>query len=128
VKKEIRLRYKVIHRLKNQFPIVLLCELAGVSRSGYYKWFKRQGVESPKEKEDRELKDLIKCCYEEVKGIYGYKRIKIALYRNYQRVVNQKRVYRLMREMGIQAVIRKKNRFFGKKSDNQVATNVLNRD
>jgi putative transposase len=33
-----------------------LCEIAGVSRSGYYKWVKRQERPSPKQLEDAQLK------------------------------------------------------------------------
>ncbi len=36
--------YEVIHTLKQNFSIVLLCEIAGVSRSGYYKWGKKEST------------------------------------------------------------------------------------
>jgi putative transposase len=36
--------------------IQLLCEIAGVSRSGYYKWVKRQERPSQKQLEDRAAK------------------------------------------------------------------------
>ena len=54
-----------------------LCEIAGVSRSGYYKWVKRQGQPSQKQLEDERLKKKIKECHEELKGIYGYRRVKV---------------------------------------------------
>jgi putative transposase len=48
-----------------------LCKIAGVSRSGYYKWVKRQERPSQKQLEDEQLK------HEELKGIYEYRRVKV---------------------------------------------------
>ncbi len=42
-------------------------------------------------------------------------------------MVNHKRVRRLMRELGIQSVIRKKRPFYGRRGS-VVSTNVLNRE
>lgn len=38
---------------------------------------------------------------EEVNGIYGYYRVKAWIKRNYGKTVNHKRVYRLMKELGV---------------------------
>ncbi|WP_404592961.1 hypothetical protein [Paenibacillus sp. RC73] len=38
--------------MSNGYNIVLLCRLAQVSRSGFYKWMKRQTFISPKQRED----------------------------------------------------------------------------
>ncbi|MGF9860127.1 hypothetical protein ABEX55_24260 [Priestia endophytica] len=46
-----RERYKEIQELAHQYPVQLLCDLARVSRSGYYKWIKRQTSSSPKQLE-----------------------------------------------------------------------------
>lgn len=105
-----------------------LCEIAGVSRSGYYKWVKRQGQPSQKQLEDERLKKKIKECHEELKGIYGYRRVKVWLKRTYKLNINHKRVQRLMREMGICAVIRKKRPYYGKKEPYVISDNHLNRE
>ncbi|MEJ9150535.1 IS3 family transposase [Bacillus smithii] len=67
-----------------------LCEIAGVSRSGYYKWVKRQERPSQKHLEDEQLKKKIKECHEERKGIYGYRRVKVWLKRKYKLDINHK--------------------------------------
>jgi putative transposase len=56
---------------------------------------------------------------------YGYLRMTVAL-RKEGFLVNHKRVYRLMKELGIRSVIRKKRRFFGKQQS-VVFPNRLNR-
>jgi putative transposase len=105
-----------------------LCEIAGVSRSGYCKWVKRQERPSQKHLEDEQLKEKIKEYHEEVKGIYGYRRVKVWLKRKHKLDINHKRVQRLMREMGIRAVIRKKRPYYGKKEPYVISDNHLNRD
>ncbi|MCQ5366181.1 IS3 family transposase [Anoxybacillus salavatliensis] len=105
-----------------------LCEMAGVSRSGYYKWVKRQERPSQKQVEDERLKKKIEECYQERKGIYGYRRVQVWLKRKYKLSINHKRVQRLMREMGMRAVIRKKRPYYGKKEPYVISDNHLNRE
>ena len=40
--------------MKEKYPIVFLCQLMGVSKSGYYKWKNRQGKPNRYE-QDRQL-------------------------------------------------------------------------
>lgn len=61
-----------------------------------------------------------------LRPFYGYRRMTVALHRE-GFVVNHKRVYRLMRKLGIQSVIRKKRRYFGK-SGSTVFPNLLERN
>lgn len=105
-----------------------LCEIAGVSRSGYYKWGKRQKHPSQKQLEDEQLKIKIEECHKKRKGIYGYRRVKVWLKRKYKLNINHKRVQRLMKEMGICAVIRKKRPYYGKKEPYVISDNHLNRE
>ena len=46
--------------------------------------------------------------YQESNGIFGYRRMKLNLYRRFGMTVNKKRVYRVMRAIGLQSVIRRK--------------------
>ena len=49
--------FQIIHELSTQaHSIQLLCHLAKVLRSGYYKWVKRKALPSEKELEDERLK------------------------------------------------------------------------
>ncbi|MDR7003112.1 IS3 family transposase [Neobacillus niacini] len=127
-KKDKQMVFKIIEDLSNQYPVLQLCELAGVSKGGYYKWLKRKDIISPKQQEDEYIKGLIIECYNEVNGIYGYYRIKIWLFRKYGIRANHKRVYRLMKELGIKAKIRQKKGNYKKGSENIVVPNILNRD
>lgn len=79
----------------------MLCDLIGVSRSGFYRWL-RHPI-SPREKENRRLLVLIRDSYEASGRVYGSPRILLDL-RELGDVVNKKRVARIMRENNIRAI------------------------
>lgn len=97
-----------------------------VSRAGYYKWLKRKPSES--ELRLRHLITLIQNVYEEYKGIYGYRRMTIYLNHFLNARVNHKCVYRLMRFLGLKAVIRRKRYTYKPNKPSHVAENILNRE
>nr|WP_156510178.1 IS3 family transposase [Paenibacillus macquariensis] len=122
-------KFKVIKELVgNGYNVILLCQLANVSRSGFYRWVKRQVSSSPKRKEDEAMKLKIMECHGKLRGIYGYRRVKTWLYRIYGIHMNHKRVQRLMNELEIKAVIRRKRPYYGKKEAYVISGNHLNRE
>lgn len=111
-------------------PIVLLCEIAGVSRAAYYKWLHRQP--STREVENEQLVESIQQLYSQVDGIYGYRRITLTINRQRQKdnlpKINKKRTYRLMQICGLKSVIRQKRKRYRKSKPDYVAENILNRE
>lgn len=110
---------------ENGFSVNLLCQIAGISRSSYYKWLKRKP--GPVELENNQIISTMVTLYEKVEGIYGYRRLTIHLSRHMGQPINHKRVYRLMKVLGIKSVIRKKRKKYAKSSPQHVAENLLNR-
>lgn len=84
--------------------------------------------ESDKEAENKKLLGEISSIYEEVEGIYGYRRILLALNRRLGKRLNHKRIYRLTRLMGLKSVIRIKRKSYVKSTPQHIAENLLNRD
>jgi transposase InsO family protein len=104
----------------------VLCNLAGIARSSYYKWLNKE--ETKKDKENSIIiKELTKI-YDDVNGIYGYRRMTMNINRNLNKQYNHKRIYRLMKSMNLQSVIRKKKKRYIKSTPQITAENVLNRD
>ncbi|MES9752879.1 IS3 family transposase [Bacillus wiedmannii] len=101
--------------LEKGYTVTLLCTIAGITRSGYYKWIKRHLVPSEKQLEDTKIKKKILECHKKLRGIYGYRRVQVWLKVTYNLHLNHKRIQRLMNELGIKAVIRKKRPYYGKK-------------
>lgn len=105
-----------------------MCKVGGVSRSGYYKWVKRQSVVTQRDKDDQKAEQLIKKAYDKNNGIYGYRRIKTWIYRKYKINYNHKKVYRHMKKMGLKSRIRKRKKYYPKKINPIVCGNILNRN
>ena len=103
----------------------MLCQLAGIPRSSYYKWLNRQA--SPREQENEQLTKTMILLYERVEGIYGYRQLTLHLRRQTNQRINHKRIYRLMKVAGIQSVIRRKKKKYVMSTPQQVAENLLNR-
>jgi len=72
----------------NGFPITLLCEVAGIVRSSYYKWLHRKPT--VEEKQNKELLQEIYAVHKEHNGIFGYRRMKLNVNRRLDRQYNHK--------------------------------------
>lgn len=96
-----------------------------IARSSYYKWTTRR--ESILEAENKMLITEIIKIYEEVDGIYGYRRITMNLNRRLDQNFNHKRIYRLMKLSGLESVIRRKKKRYIKSNPQHVAENLLKR-
>jgi transposase InsO family protein len=118
--------YAVIREHAADYPIEVMCEVLGVSRSGYYAWASR--LESARAVEDRAVAAEIRTAHEDSRGRYGSPRVHAAL-RAHGRRVGRKRVARLMRGMGLSA---RRKRRFRRTTDSKhaypVAPNLLGRD
>lgn len=90
--------------LELDYPIWLLCEVAGVSRSAYYK-YKNKPL-----KTSTELVEKIIDIYNKSGKRAGYRTIKSILKDKYNLTVNHKKVLLIMQENGIQSIVRKKFR------------------
>jgi putative transposase len=88
-------RYRMIDELSTTHAVGDLCQLLGVTRSGYYAW--RNGRETDRDLQNRQLAQEIKAVFEAKRGRYGSPRITAELRRQGQRC-NHKRVERLMRQ------------------------------
>lgn len=121
--------YKAIKSLvaAKFYPIAILCQIAGISRSAYYKWINRE--KTSREIENEKLIKFIQTAYEEKYGILGYRQMTHKIWRECNIKVNYKRVYRLMKSLGLKSVCRRKRRYKYIKSTPQItAENILNRD
>ena len=96
-----------------------------VSRSGYYAWDKRP--QSKRAQEDEAITAEIKKIYEKSRRAYGSRKITGAIRR--KKLVNHKRIERLMRQAGIRSKVAKKFKATtNSKHSLAVAENVLNRE
>ena len=107
-------KYGIIHEIVSQEDnlqnISELCEIAGVSRSGYYKWLNSADKRAEKEAKDQADFELILQAYQfrgYDKGIRGiHMRL---LHMDPPVIMNTKKIQRLMHKYGLVCPIRKAN-------------------
>jgi len=105
--------------LKND--VAVLCELADVSRSGYYRWLLH--ADEP----DRDYADYlkIKTVFDRGKGVYGWRSVKMRLPE-----MNHKKIQRLMRTYGLVTRVRRRNPYkavMKKRLEHRIFPNKLQR-
>lgn len=100
------MRFRLIEAETTQHPVSLLCSVLGVTRAGYYQW-KRRGP-SRRALADERLAALIAQIFKGSRDTYGAPRIQAELADHYGLNVGRKRVARLMRELDLQGVSRRR--------------------
>ena len=99
----------------------MLCDIAKVSRGGYYKWLKSADLK------DKDYEDYlrIKNIFNSSKGKFGWRSIKMRL-----PDMNHKKIQRIMHKYDLKAKVRQKNPYkqtMKKRMDNCVFPNILDR-
>ena len=126
--------FEIIHEALRQEDSVLtvsaMCEIAGVSRSGYYRWEAASETREKREKRDRADFALILEAYK----YRGYKKGVRSIHMRLLHmgiVMNPKKIRRLMHKYNLFCPIRKANpyrRMAAALRTNNVAENLLNRE
>ena len=106
--------------------LTVLADIAGVSKSGYYKWLHK------KNKPDKDHIDFvqIKKIFEQGNSRFGYRRITMALH-SQGIVMNSKKVLRIMRKYNLVTHVRKARsyrQFIRKTEGHKTVANVLKQD
>lgn len=122
----------MINKENNMLTVSMLCEIAKVSRSGYYNWVKSEDIRIKKEEQDRKDFEIILVAYQYrgyEKGAKGiYMRL---LHMNPPIIMNVKKIRRLMKKYNLFCSIRQANpyrRMAKALKTNNVADNILNRE
>jgi putative transposase len=122
----LEVKYRTVRYLSEKYPVKAICKIGHINRSSYYKWSHRK--ETAQEKESRTLIQEIKSIYDQHDGTFGYRQITLHLNRKLKTHFNKKRIYRLMKLVGLKSVVRRKKKWIHRPSDNNVTDNILNRD
>ena len=118
-----------IRRDNNLLCIRTLCEMAGVSRSGYYNWVGRESVRQERQRRDAEDFALVLEAYQFRGYSKGARSIHMRLLHMGVRM-NVKKIRRLMKQNNLFCPIRRENPYRKMARDmrtNNVAKNIVNR-
>ncbi|MCX4659220.1 IS3 family transposase [Streptomyces uncialis] len=102
---------RFIHAEKANYTVVLLCEVLKTARSTYYAWVGGAEAREARRRADEALAHEITVIHIASRRNYGVPRVTAEL-RRQGRVVNRKRVERVMREHGIAGNSRRTGRRF----------------
>lgn len=120
------MKFDFIHAEKASFPITVLCRLLGVTRQGYYASLRREpSLRAVKEKL---LHVRVRALHAESDGTYGSPRLRRAL-RNEGVHVSKRRIERVLRDLDLQGVSRRRYRVTTAANLSHLAApNTLDRD
>jgi transposase InsO family protein len=120
------MRFQFIDHHREEFPVIRMCKVLDVSRSGYYAWRGRRPSE--REMANQELYRKIETVYDRNHGTYGSPRIYQEL-KTQGVTCSENRVARLMRLRGLRARQTKTYKTTTRRNEaDQVAPNKLKRD
>lgn len=124
--------YNTMQQSHNTLSVKTLCEMAGVSRSGYYAWVKAAPARKIKEQQDHDDFDLILAAYKMHGYTKGAKGIYMALlHMNPPVIMNLKKIRRLMDKFNLSCPYRGPNpyrRMAKALKTSNVADNLLQRE
>lgn len=114
----------------NRLTVSRLCEAAGVSKSGYYRWLSAEGQRAAREADDQDEFAWIMKAYEYRGYDKGVQGICMRLQRM-EHPMNPKKIRRLMHKFGLKCPIRKANpyrRMAKAMKTSNYASNILERN
>ena len=124
--------YNTLQQSHNTMSVKTLCEMAGVSRSGYYAWLKAAPSRELREQQDRDDFELILAAYKMHGYSKGAKGIYMALlHMESPMVMNLKKIRRLMDNFNLSCPYRGPNpyrRMAKALKTSNVADNLLQRE
>jgi putative transposase len=119
--------YRIISAERASFPVSVMCEVLGVSKSGFHSW--ERWAPSDRALSDAWLTSRIKEIHENARGVYGSRRVRAELRLGQDVVVSRKRIRRLMRQAGISGLVKvKKGRTTIRVSGVRVADDLVERN
>ena len=107
--------------------VKILCNIANVSRSGYYRWLKN----TDKPDKDYEEYLLIKEIFEKGKRKWGWRTIQMKLFSNKQIIMNHKKIIRIKNKYYLFTKIRRTNPYkaiMKKTKEHRTFGNILDRN
>lgn len=111
---------RFIHAEKANYPVTLLCKVMKTARSTYYAWVAGREARKARRRADETLAHEITVIHLASRRNYGVPRVTAEL-RRQDRLVNRKRVARVMREHGIAGNSRRTGRRSLTKADTKAA-------
>jgi len=119
-----RVKYQIIYMNRNRYPVAVMCQFFGVSRSGYYDYLKR--LDRPAH--DVVLAEIIRDQQEKCNKTYGYRRMWKWLQTTKKIYRNPKTILRIMKKYELLSEIRRRRKWRQLGQQIHKYENLLNRN
>ena len=119
-----KIKYQVIYMNRNRYPVSVMCQFFGVSRSGYYDYVRRLDQPAP----DAALAEIIREQQEKCDRTYGYRRMWKWLNTTKKIYRNPKTILRIMKKYELQSEIRRRRKWQQMGQQLHKYENLLNRE
>lgn len=117
---------------KSRSPLTVsrMCGIASVSRSGYYSCLNQEEKRKKRERQDKQDYQLLLNAYTFKNRYKGVRGIKMVLFRQYDVLMNLKKIRRFMKKFNLKCSIRKPNSYtkIGKALKSYTVKNILDRN
>lgn len=117
-----QVKFHIIYRHRNEYPVSVMCRFFGVCRSGYYSFVQRLG----RQEKDAVLAEQIRRQQKRCDNTYGYRRMWLWL-ESRQIHRNPKTVLRIMKKYHLLAEIRRRRKWIQMGQHLHKYENLLNR-
>lgn len=104
-----------------------MCRLFSLTRSSYYAWVKNGSVI---EKIDKPFNELLQKLFQEARGTYGSRRLKVILEKRYGIVASRRKIQRSLGQMSLKVKMKRRYKVITTTSDHKlpISPNHLDRD
>ena len=119
-----RVKYQIIYMNRNRYPVAVMCQFFGVSRSGYYDYLKR--LDRPAH--DVVLVEIIRDQQGKCNKTYGYRRMWKWLQTTKKIYRNPKTILRIMKKYELLSEIRRRRKWRQLGQQIHKYENLLNRN
>jgi len=119
-----RIKYQIIYMNRNRYPVAVMCQFFGVSRSGYYDYLKR--LDRPAH--DVVLAEIIRDQQGKCNKTYGYRRMWKWLQTTKKIYRNPKTILRIMKKYELLSEIRRRRKWRQLGQQIHKYENLLNRN
>ena len=119
-----QVKYQVIYMNRNRYPVTVMCQFFGVSRSGYYDYVKRRNRPA----HDAVLAEIIRDQQKKCNKTYGYRRMWKWLQNTKKIYRNSKTILRIMKKYELLSEIRRRRKWRQLGQQIHKYENLLNRN
>ena len=104
-----------------------MCRLFSVTRSSYYSWIKNGCI---LEKVDKPFNTLLKQLFEEARGTYGTRRLKVILEKRYGLIVSRRKIQNSLKQLNLKVKMKRRYKVITTTSNHKlpISPNHLDRD